>query len=292
MLFRSGTLWFIREWNPDTGVWTTVDDFADLADDIGQASCADILVTPSGDVYATGGGDAALVVRKRAAGASTFTTVDADYSGHSIGAGWDLTYDSSYGVFAVGNVNGSWTVRRSFSGDAGTWTTLNTFKTSEWTQSSATAIANTPSGAIHVAGWAYSARTRKYHWMVRSSYDAGATWTISDTYSYGGSTVNVSAIAVDATGRLFVGGQVSDSAGKLSWLVRKGVPGTKLVKQGRKWVTVPTVTWSNSDLYQMVSGQPARVNGLTVAANGTVLASGRAADAAGVNQWIVRRLSQ
>lgn len=289
--YEFGTLWFIREWNPDTGVWATVDDFADLADDIGQASCADILVTPSGDVYATGGGDAALVVRKRAAGASTFTTVDADDSGQTIGAGWDLTYDSSYGVFAVGEINGSWTVRRSFLGDAGTWTTLNTFKTSEWTKSSATAIATTLSGAIHAAGWAYSSKTRKNHWMVRSSYDAGATWTISDTYSYGGSTVNVSAIAVDATGKLFVGGQVSDSAGKLWWLVRKGVPGTKRVKQDGKWVTVPTVTWSNSDLYQLAAGQPARANGLTVAPDGTVFASGRAADAAGVNQWIVRKLA-
>ena len=60
------------------------------------------------------------------------------------------------------------------------------------------------------------------------------SWSISDTYSYGGSTVNVSAIAVDAAGKLFVGGQVSDSAGKLWWLVRKGVPGTKRVRQGNK----------------------------------------------------------
>jgi hypothetical protein len=63
------------------------------------------------------------------------------------------------------------------------------------------------------------------------------------------------------------------------------------VRQGGKWVTVPTVTWTNSDLYQLVAGQPAQANGLTVDPTGAVLAAGRAADAAGVNQWIVRKLA-
>src|SRR6185369_10426451 len=192
--YEFGTLWFIREWNPATGVWVTVDDFANLANDIGQASCADILVSPAGDVYATGGGDLGLVVRKRSAGASTFTTVHADYSGQTTGAGWDLGYHPSYGVFAVGDANGSWTVRRSVTGDAGSWATVDTFKTTEWTQASARSIVATASGALHVAGWGYSSKTRKYHWMVRSSYNGGATWSISDTYTYGGSTVTVSAI--------------------------------------------------------------------------------------------------
>jgi hypothetical protein len=168
---------------------------------------------------------------------------------------------------------------------------VDRFKTTEWTQTSAHSIVATASGALHVAGWGYSSKTRKYHWIVRSSYNGGATWSISDTYSYGGSTVNVSSITADSAGNLFVGGHVSDSAGKLWWLVRKGVPGTKRVKQGGKWITVPTVTWSNSDLYQLVAGQPAQVNGLTVDPTGAVFASGRAADAAGVNQWIVRNLT-
>jgi hypothetical protein len=56
-------------------------------------------------------------------------------------------------------------------------------------------------------------------------------------------------------------------------------------------VTVPTVTWANSDLYQLVADQPAQANGLTVDSTGAVFASGRAADAAGVNQWIVRKLT-
>src|SRR2546428_682728 len=65
-------------------VWSTVDDYSILANDVGQASCADILVTPSGDVYATGGSalgaGPGFMVRKRPVGASAFTTVDGDYS--------------------------------------------------------------------------------------------------------------------------------------------------------------------------------------------------------------------
>ncbi len=128
--------------------------------------------------------------------------------------------------------------------------------------------------------------------MVRSSYDGGATWSISDTYSYGGSTVDLSTIVEDAAGNLLVCGQAYDSAGKAWWLVRKGVPGTKVVKQGGKYGTVPTVTWSNSDVYRLATGQPARANGLTVSPTGTVFASGWAADAGGVPRWIVRKLAQ
>lgn len=289
--YEFNTLWFIREWNPATGVWTTVDDAADLVNDIGQASCADILVSPAGDVYATGGGDLGLVIRKRPAGASTFTTVHADHSGQTTGSGWDLGFHPSYGMFAVGDANGGWVVRRSATGDAGSWAAVDTFKTTEWTQTTARAIVATRSGALHVAGWGYSSKTRRNHWLVRSSYDGGATWSISDTYNHGGSSVYVAGIAEDAAGNIYVCGQVADSSGKLWWLARKGVPGTKQVKQGGRWVTVPTVAWTNSDLFQLVAGQPARANGMTVDSSGAICVSGWGTDAAGVKQWIVRRLN-
>jgi hypothetical protein len=284
-------LWYIREWTPATSTWSTVDDWTTLSNDVGQASCSDILVTPSGDVYATGGSESGFLVRRRSAGASMFTTVDADYSRQSTGAGWGLAYHPSYGVLAAGEVNGSWTVRRSVTGNPGSWGSVDTFKTSEWTGSGAEGIVTTDSGAIHVAGWAYSSRARKYYWMVRSSYDGGATWSISDTYSLGGSTMEAETIRQDGNGNLFVCGQAFDSAGKPWWLVRKGVPGTTKVRQGGKWVTVPTVTWSNSDVYRLATGQPARANGLAVSPSGTVFASGWAADASGVARWIVRKLA-
>ena len=154
-------MWFIREWNPVTGVWTTADDHSALVNDVGQTSCADIMVSPSGDVYATGCGDLAWVVRKRLAGASTFTTVDADYSGQNTGNSWDMAYHPTHGVFVVGDLNGIWTVRRSSNGNRDTWATVDSFSTRrEWTSGSAKCILATPS-KIHVVGSAYNASTRK-----------------------------------------------------------------------------------------------------------------------------------
>lgn len=200
--YEFDTLWFIREWNPDTSVWATVDDYSDLANDVGQASCADILVTPSGDVYATGGSalgaGPGFLLRKRPAGASVFTTVDADYSRQTAGAGWDLGFHPSYGVFAV---------------------------------------------------------------------------------------------VEDAAGNLIVCGQIAGAAGDLHWIVRKGTPGTKLVKQGGKWVTIATMTWATSDDFQLVPGKVASPNAITTDSNGNIYVSGHAQDANGVNHWIVRKLT-
>ena len=288
------TLWFIREWNPVTGTWSTAEDYSALVNDVGQASCADILVAPNGDVYATGGGQLGTglgwVVRKRAAGATTFTTVDVDYSGQSAGSGWDMAYHPSYGVFAVGDVNGIWTVRRSPNGEAGTWTTVDSLYTKrEWTSGSAKCILATPS-KIHVVGSAYNASTRKNHWVVRSSSDGGLTWSITDM-ALTGSNVEARGIVEDTSGNLVVCGQGTGAAGGLNWIVRKGTPGTKLVKQGKKWVEVTTINWTTSDDFQLVSGKLAQPNAITSDIHGNIFVSGRAQDASDVDQWIVRKLA-
>ena len=287
--YEFGTLWFIREWNPATGVWVTVDDFANLANDIGQASCADILVSPAGDVYATGGGDLGLVVRKRLAGGLAFTTVDADYSRQTAGAGWDLGFHSSYGVFAVGEVNGVWTVRRSLSGNLGTWATVDSFYTQrEWTSGRALCILTTPS-KIHVVGSAYKYRNGS-HWVVRSSSDGGQTWAITDDYA---PTIPSEArgIVQDASGNLWVCGSSIANAGGTQWVIRKGTPGTKLVKQGKQTVQVETITWTNiGNPYQLASGKSALPNGITIDNYGNIFVGGYADDANGVHHWIVRKL--
>ena len=95
---------------PQTGVWFTAEDSSDLIHDVGEASCADLLVTPVGDVYATGGGQLGWLVRKRPAGASTFTTVDVDYSGKSSGAGWGMTFHPTRGL--VRGRRGQWPLDR------------------------------------------------------------------------------------------------------------------------------------------------------------------------------------
>jgi hypothetical protein len=292
--YEFDTLWFIREWNPATGVWSTVDDAADLANDIGQASCADILVTPSGDAYATGGSalgaGPGFLVRKRSAGASVFTTVDADYSRQTPGAGWDLGFHPSFGVFAVGEVNGIWTVRQSPSGEPGTWTTADSFFAQRgWTSGRALCILTTPS-KIHVVGSAYKYRQGS-HWIVRSSSDGGQTWAITDDYA---PTIPSEArgLVQDAAGNLWVCGTTVATAGGTQWVVRKGTLGTKLVKQGKQWVQVETITWTNvSAPYQLAPGKSALPNGITIDTNGNIFIGGSATDADGVDHWIVRKLA-
>ena len=277
----------VRE-SVDGGVnWTTADDF-----DMG---CADIKVHPAtGDVYASGS-SATLgrVIRKRPFGASQFSTV---YSSGSsdVGSGWSISFHPADGrVFVTGDKPGPlWIVQRSATGDSGSWTTVDTFYSrTEWTQGSARASAITDAGTIYVAGWAYSTKTGKRQWLVRSSADGGATWSISDNFSFGGATVELSGMALDAAGNIFVCGQAANSSGKLYWLVRKGTPTTKLVKQGGKYVQVTTVTWATSDVFQFAPGQEARANGVTGDDLGNVFVSGRAADVNGVDHWVVRKLT-
>lgn len=292
--YEFDTLWFIREWDAGTGVWTTVDDAADLATDVGQASCADLLVTPSGDVYATGGSSLGAgpgwLVRKRSAGASTFSTADADYSRQTAGSGWDLGFHPSYGVFAVGEVNGVWTVRRSLSGNLGTWTTVDSFYAARnWTGGRALCILTTPS-KIHVVGSAYKYRQGN-HWIVRSSSDGGTTWAITDDFAPSLPS-EARGIVQDAAGNLWVCGTTVASAGGTQWVVRKGTPGTKLVKQGKNWVQVETITWTDIGVpYQLAPGKSALPNGISLDPNGNIFIGGSATDANGADHWIVRKLA-
>jgi Beta-propeller repeat len=291
--YQFDALWFIREWqpNPVTGAWewTTAEDSLDLANDgVGQASCADIMVTPSGEVYSTGS-NGGWLVRKRRAFASTFITVDPVIAGQSSGSGWDMAFHPTYGVFVVGDVNGIWTVRRSLTGEKGTWTTVDSFYTNRvWTSGIAKGILATPS-KIHVVGSAYNASTRKTHWVVRTSSDGGLTWSITDM-ALTGTSVEARGIVEDNSGNLVVCGLVTGAAGGLDWIVRKGTPGTTYVKQGKNQVPVATMTWTTSDEYQLATGKSAQANAITIDIHGNIFVSGSAQDATGVEHWIVRKL--
>ncbi|MCW5551173.1 MAG: hypothetical protein KIS67_03295 [Verrucomicrobiae bacterium] len=293
--YQYDTLWFIREWNPATGQWMTVDDSSALANDVGQASCADILVAPNGDVYATGGGQLGTglgwVVRKRTAGASAFATVDADYSGKTSGAGSDIAFHAGYGMFVVGDRNGYWTVRRSSNGESGTWQTVDTFQTRrDWGNGSASGITVAPSGNIFVAGSAYNFTTGKQHWVVRSSADGGATWAIADNVtSATGTVAEAFGIVADPAGKIYVCGRV-DGGNGYHWIVRRGqqVQKTSIVK-GKKVITW-VWEWTTIDDYQLEPGKNSRANAIAIDAAGNVFAGGSGLDASEVQRFVVRKL--
>lgn len=286
--------WIVRESTDQGATWTTIDNPFPFTGDT-YAGCADIKVSPSGDVYASGSSlKYGAILRKRLFGASQFTTV---YSAGQSSAGscWSIGFHPTRGVFTACDMNGPsgpvWIVRRSPSGNSGTWTTADTFRTStEWTYGSARDLVVTDSGTIYVAGWAYSAKTRLKTWVVRSSTDGGVTWTISDSYTDAGGAES-SGVALDHAGNILVCGQVKDSSGTLHWLVRKGTPVVKTVKQGTKWVQVTMVVWANSDVFQLAPGKEAMALDLNNDSLGNVFVGGRAADSTGVDHWIVRKLT-
>jgi hypothetical protein len=85
-------------------------------------------------------------------------------------------------------------------------------------------------------------------------------------------------IGKDSVGNPVVAGIGQDSTGAFHWVVRRPVPGG----------------WATVDDYQLSPGQYAAAgagweNCVTADAAGNVLVTGGAADATGVEHWIVRR---
>ena len=72
-------------------------------------------------------------------------------------------------------------------------------------------FAATPNGDLYVAGvvGSYGA----YHWIVRKNPGGTGTWTTIDDYRYGpGVSTEPHAIAADAVGNVFVGGNDWDGS--------------------------------------------------------------------------------
>ncbi len=302
--YQYDTWWFIRERDPATGTWSTAEDATDLAnvDNVGQSSCADILVTPTGDVYATGGGQLGTglgwLVRKRPVGDSAFTTADVDYTGKSAGSGLDMAFHPNLGVIVVGYTNNVWTVRHSTTGTLGSWQTLDAFQTRnrrgwEWTSSTANGVAVSQSTNIFVAGSAWNAGTGKYHWVVRHSTDRGATWAISDNVVPIGGRAEAFGIAHDAhdaQGRIYVCGR-SDKGDGYHWIVRRGQQVQKTTTVKGKTVITLVWEWTQIDDYQLESGMNSRANAITVDATGNIFVGGSRLGADGFQHFVVRRLA-
>ena len=115
-------------------------------------------------------------------------------------------------------------------------------------------------------------------------------WVTMDNFQNTAGLLAVS--ADDSAGNLFVCGRVLDSSGSSHWLVRKGTTVVNLVKQGKKWVQVSTVVWANSDVFQLAPNRAAMGLDLNRDNSGNMFVCGNAADATGVDHWIVRKLAK
>jgi Beta-propeller repeat len=150
-------------------------------------------------------------------------------------------------------------------------------------------VAVDTAGNIYVAGSAQATQKGFYsdQWVVRRSTNGGSTWSTVDNFTLESSR-NYQAplgwptkITIAPSGDLFVCGFLTASDGSRHWLTRQGIPGSKGALQ-----------WSTTDSYQLVSGASAAANGITSDSQGNIFATGRAADTAGVDHWVTRRLGQ
>lgn len=307
--------WFVRE-SHDGGVSWTTESYQPL--EAPFSSCVDVKVSASGDVYAAGRTTAlgeyqgsiinvnpSWVVRKRAAAPrSEFQTVDTVTMSSGNPSARAIGFHSG-GVFVAGRLWGPygwvWTVRRS-TDDGQNWETVDSLRSADswtgWLSGSAEDIAvDRTTDAIYVAGsGSYrNSPNRKAAindvWLVRRSTDGGDTWTTVDSFIYGSDTKpRASGIIFDPAGSIFVCGFVTTAQGD-RWLVRKGTPGTTLVRQGKNWVETTTVSWVTTDDFQLAPGQLAQAEEITRDDLGNIYVTGRAVNAAGVEHWITRKLA-
>jgi hypothetical protein len=270
--------WFIRE-SADGANWAYT-DILDATPPSTIANCAAIRVAPSGDVYAAGICSGNWTVRKKAVGGSSYTTVDSLPASSGDQAAEGMAFHSTAGVFVVGKttVNGiyQWLVRRSLSGQSGTWSTVDTFvRDQNWTKSQALCVAVDGAGQIYVAGEAtYQNRTTVTdYWLVRRSADGGNTWTTVDQWTSGSlHRPWAMTMTTDTPAKILVCGYV-DTANGRHWIVRKGTPGTS------------TVSWITSDDFQF-GGLDSRSTGIAVDAWSNVYVTG-----GGPDNWMTRKLA-
>jgi hypothetical protein len=291
-------IWMVRQGAADGTSWATVDAYQAVPD--AWASCGDVKVNPyTGDVYAvgngnTGGGNTTpfnWVVRKRAAGAANFTTVDV-VPATPFGDARAVAFHPTAGVLVVGRLGDGasqrWTVRRSPTGQPGTWTTVDAFQEAPGAYSWARGIAVNPSGVIYVCGKAIQPLKKGpvktvNNWVVRRSLNGGTTWTTVDQFGaepapFGAGNTTAVAITLSPSGKVFVTG---NSAAPARHLVRKGT-------------TAPngTMTWVTSDDFQLVSGQNSEGQGITSDAAGNIFSAGLGeVDSTGLSYFLTRKLA-
>jgi hypothetical protein len=99
-----------------------------------------------------------------------------------------LAHVPGQGIFAVGEGSG-WKVRKSSSGNRGTWTDDDTFTLAKNAFSTALGIAHDTHGNLFVAGVARESRSGAPHWIVRRKVTGAKSW--ATVFDAKGNNVNM-----------------------------------------------------------------------------------------------------
>jgi hypothetical protein len=283
--------WYVRKSSDSGATWSTVDQsyyggghFMDAtgfaADDTGNIYVAgwgqDETVVGSGK-HTTTQTTIHWLVRKSSNGGQTWNLVD-DLTGPAANG---VAYVPGAGVFVVGgrfvNNNYPWLVRRSATGEPGTFSTVDSPFAN--VSSAARAVGGDDQGNVYVSGSMFvitgvvtikhqTTTNGYYAWITRKSSDGGTTWSTVDSQNLGG--YGPVGIGKDAAGNVIV---VGGSSG--DWIVR--TPDLSGV-------------WHTIDDFQLTPGARAIASGATTDAAGHLLVAGSAWDSTGCH-WIVRRLA-
>lgn len=218
-----------------------------------------------------------------------------------------------------------WIVRTATDATA-SFTTSDDYQLNSNWDARVNAVATSSDGSIWAAGDALADNSIS-HWIVRSKASNGS-WLTSDDYQLdAGFGAQASALVIDASGTVYVGGFASDSAGTQHWIVRKKVgsdpwvliddyqPGVGLdafvtglafdvshdvvyasgfqsTVSGTSAVVrqYSSGNWSTTDDFQLDSDQDSFNLGIAVDSSSNVYTIGYGQDTSVINHWITRIL--
>jgi hypothetical protein len=292
--------WLVRRSQDGGATWATVDDYLGPGNKAGAgADPSGLLVLNSGQIYVVGSGAITFssigkktrgatdwVVRRSLDGGTTWTTVD-DYefapgTSEGVSVAQAITASGS-GLFAAGFAQGaSWIMRSSPTGNAGSWTTVDSGSINSAYPYTAGVDAN---GYVYSGGsYGVSCKSSSYsHWLVRRSTDGGQTWaTVDDlagTLCGGGAVAN--GFALDAYNNIVMVGDDSTSSGAF-WLTRNSF-GTQNSSTGSPG------TWITTDEYQYASPNTSVGQDICRDSAGNLFAVGYGYASNGSQHWLVRK---
>jgi len=219
--------WITRK-STDNGVtWTVADDFQFETAQNSQGN--GITTDPSGNIFAVGSGvvsgETRWITRKLINGATTWTVVDSYLADNSTTASAaDVVSDQNGILFATGLSDDSTDQRgvtRKSVNNGVTWTTIDSYKTGDDTDTAFTGVAVDAIGNPYVTGFGNSLGGVGDIWLVRKSTDAGSTWSdLSQFQVAGGNSSRGASLLFDPTGSLFAAGFGEDPSAD-RWVLRR-----------------------------------------------------------------------
>jgi len=246
--------WIVLERPAGQNSFAVIDDFQAAAGE--RSYNFGLAADAQGNIFAVGAAEEGTlgfqgVVRKRAVGQATFTTVD-NFTGDSVTT---IASGPSAGVYVVGQEAGQWAVRKSADGGK-TWSTEFRSDPSQIDiNASATAVYGDAAGDLYVVGQALETTSR--HWIVTESADGGGSWTVVDDYQLSPSeSAGAHSVGADLAGNLYVVGNAADADGTFHGIIRTNAGGswTTVDDHGPNSNGYAFTTASTGDLFAAVSG--------------------------------------